>query len=138
MKVILSVPDEGYSERTWWRLFWAYLMKVILSVPDEGYSERTWWRLFWAYLMKVILSVPDEDYSRNVSCALHLISTLLLLLLYKMNKSFNVLKKWGWVQLVYHVSCRYLAIPEHEYSRKPTSTQELLLDLNDIFPSTKY
>jgi hypothetical protein len=61
MKVILSVPDEGYSERTWWRLFWAYLMKVILSVPDEGYSERTWWRLFWAYLMKVILSVPDED-----------------------------------------------------------------------------
>ena len=57
--MILSVPDEGYSnlydfERTWW--FWAYLMKVILifmilSVPDEGYSnlydfERTWWRLF--------------------------------------------------------------------------------------------
>ena len=41
-------------ERTWWRLFWAYLMKVILSVPDEGYFERTWWRLFWAYLMKVI------------------------------------------------------------------------------------
>ena len=63
MKVILRVPDEGYSERTWWRLFWAYLMKVILSVPDEGYSERTWWRLFWAYLMKVILSVPDEGYS---------------------------------------------------------------------------
>jgi hypothetical protein len=62
MKVILSVPDEGYSERTWWRLFWAYVMKVILSVPDEGYSERTWWRLFWAYLMKVILSVPDEGY----------------------------------------------------------------------------
>jgi hypothetical protein len=29
-------------------------MKVILSVPDEGYSERTWWMLFWAYLMKVI------------------------------------------------------------------------------------
>ena len=62
MKVILSVPDEGYFERTWWRLFWAYLMKVILSVTEEGYFERTWWRLFWAYLMKVILSVPDEDY----------------------------------------------------------------------------
>jgi hypothetical protein len=29
-------------------------MKVILSIPDEGYFERTWWRLFWAYLMKVI------------------------------------------------------------------------------------
>ena len=54
MKVILSVPDEGYFECTWRRLFWAYLMKVILSVPDEGYFERPWWRLFWAYLMKVI------------------------------------------------------------------------------------
>jgi hypothetical protein len=42
MKVILNVPDEGYSERTWWRLFWTYLMKVILNVPDEGYSERTY------------------------------------------------------------------------------------------------
>jgi hypothetical protein len=42
MKVILNVPDEGYSERTWWRLFWAYMMKAILSVPDEGYSERTY------------------------------------------------------------------------------------------------
>ena len=65
MKVILSVPDEGYFERTWWRLFWAYLMKVILSVPDEGYFERTWWRLFWVYLMKVILSVPDEGYFKR-------------------------------------------------------------------------
>jgi hypothetical protein len=33
MKVILSVPDEGYFER--------HLMMVILSVPDQGYSERT-------------------------------------------------------------------------------------------------
>jgi hypothetical protein len=33
MKVILSIPDEGYSE--------SHLMKVILSVPDEGYSEHT-------------------------------------------------------------------------------------------------
>jgi hypothetical protein len=49
-------------ECTWWRLFWVYLMKVILSVPDEGYFECTWWRLFWVYLMKVILSVPDEGY----------------------------------------------------------------------------
>ena len=62
MKVILSVPDEGYSERTWWRLFWSYMMKVILIVPDEGYFDRTWWRLFWSYMMKVILSVPDEGY----------------------------------------------------------------------------
>jgi hypothetical protein len=29
MKVILSVPNEGYSNL------------LILSVPDEGYSERT-------------------------------------------------------------------------------------------------
>jgi hypothetical protein len=32
MKVILSVPDEGYFER--------HLMKFISSVPDEGYFER--------------------------------------------------------------------------------------------------
>jgi hypothetical protein len=44
MKVILSVPDEGYFERTWWRLFWAYLMKVI-----------TYLMKFITYLMKVIL-----------------------------------------------------------------------------------
>jgi hypothetical protein len=40
MKVIMSVPDEGYYERTWWRLLWEYLMKDIMSVPDEGYYER--------------------------------------------------------------------------------------------------
>jgi hypothetical protein len=78
MKVILSLPDEGYSEPIWWRLFWAYLMKVILSLSDEGYSEPTWWTLFWAYLMNVILSLPDEGYSRIMSCALNLISTFLL------------------------------------------------------------
>jgi hypothetical protein len=57
MKVILSGLDEGYSERTWWRLFWAHLMKVILSALDEGYSE--------CHLMKVILSVLDEGYSER-------------------------------------------------------------------------
>jgi hypothetical protein len=68
MEVILSVPDGGYFERTWWRLFWAYLMEVILSVPDGGYLERTWWRLSWAYLMEV----------KYTPWALHLISTSLL------------------------------------------------------------
>ena len=66
MKVILIVPDEGYSERTRCRLFWSYLMKVILSVPDEGYSERTWWRLFWSYLMKVILNVPETRHAHLI------------------------------------------------------------------------
>jgi hypothetical protein len=42
MKVILGVPDESYSECTWWKLFWVYLMKVILGVPDESYFECTW------------------------------------------------------------------------------------------------
>ena len=65
MNVILSVPDECCSERTWWWLFWAYLMNVILSVPDECCSERTWWMLFWTYLMNVILNVPDECYSER-------------------------------------------------------------------------
>jgi hypothetical protein len=39
MKVTLNVSDEGYFERTWWRLLWTYLMKVTLNVPDEGYFE---------------------------------------------------------------------------------------------------
>ena len=26
-------------------------MKVILNVPDEGYSERTWWRLFQKHVV---------------------------------------------------------------------------------------
>ena len=63
------------------KLKYFYVQKIlfgILSVPDEGYFERTWWRLFWAYLMKVILSVPDEGYSRNSPCALNLISTFVL------------------------------------------------------------
>jgi hypothetical protein len=49
-------------------------MKAILSVPDEGYSERTWWRLFWAYMMKAILGVPDEGRPRSASYALNKIS----------------------------------------------------------------
>ena len=66
MMVILSVPGDGCSECTWWWLFWVYLMMVILSVPDDGYSECTWWWLFWVYLMMVILSVPDGGYSEYI------------------------------------------------------------------------
>ena len=58
----LSVPDECYFVRTWWRLFCSYLMNVILFVPDECYFVRTWWMLFCSYLMNVILFVPDEGY----------------------------------------------------------------------------
>jgi len=49
-----------------------------MSEPDEGYYERTWWRLLWAYLMKIIMRVPDEGYSGNTLCALKYISTFLL------------------------------------------------------------
>jgi hypothetical protein len=48
MKVILSVPDEGYSERTWWRLFWVYLMKVI---PDTRRAHYIWYLRFYFYIM---------------------------------------------------------------------------------------
>jgi hypothetical protein len=27
-------------------------MKVILSIPDEGYFERSWWRLFKKRLIR--------------------------------------------------------------------------------------
>jgi hypothetical protein len=73
----LSVPDEGYSERTWWRLFWAYLMKVILSVPDEGYYERTWWTLFQKRVVRTkfdinffIKEIPSTTYN-EVTLGIH-------------------------------------------------------------------
>ena len=32
-------------------------MKVILIVPDEGYSERTWWRLFQKHVVRSTLDI---------------------------------------------------------------------------------
>jgi len=61
MNVILSVPDECYFERTWWMLFWVYLMNVILSVPDECYFERTWWMLF----QKLVVRIKFDIYVFN-------------------------------------------------------------------------
>jgi hypothetical protein len=43
-------------QRTWWWLFWAYLMMVILSVPDDGYFERTWWWLFRKHVVRFFWS----------------------------------------------------------------------------------
>ena len=56
MKVILSVPDEGY-----------YVPDEGYYVPDEGY-----------YIPDEGYYVPDEGYSQNESCALNLISTFFL------------------------------------------------------------
>jgi hypothetical protein len=65
MMVVLRVPDDGYSECTWWWLFWAYLMNVILSVPDDGYSECTWWWLFWVYL--IIIRCTQNNHHQVLS-----------------------------------------------------------------------
>jgi hypothetical protein len=62
MKVILSVPDEGYSERTWWRLFWAYLMKVILSVPKPNYWKRNNAKIFGSKKTKE----PKQNSEHNI------------------------------------------------------------------------
>jgi hypothetical protein len=94
MKVILSVPDEGYFERTWWRLFWAYLMKVILSVPDEGY-----------YVPDEGYYVPDEGYSRNVLCTLYLISMLLLLLSCFLKMILILRGSWSCGSWIYNYLC---------------------------------
>ena len=45
----------------------------ILSVPDEGYYRNVPDEGYYR-------NVPDEGYSRNALCALHLISTFLLVL----------------------------------------------------------
>ena len=64
MRGYSSVPDEGYS-----------------SVPDERLFQRTWWEVIPAYLMR--------GYSRNTPCALHLISTFLLLRTWKETPQLN-------------------------------------------------
>jgi hypothetical protein len=45
-------------------------MKVILRVPDEGYSESTWWRLFQKRVVCTkfdfyVLEHNIEKYSQN-------------------------------------------------------------------------
>jgi hypothetical protein len=67
----LSIPDEGY-----------YVPDEGYYVPDEGYYVPD----EGYYVPDEGYYVPDEGYSRNVSCALHLISTFLSLLY----KTFNV------------------------------------------------
>ena len=68
MKVILDFPIFwfwAYLTKViliFW--FWAYLTKVILSVPDEGYFERTWWRLFTQNKIFTCLSTMNYDMSR--------------------------------------------------------------------------
>ena len=32
-------------------------MTVIMSVPDEGYYERTWWRLFQKRVVRTKLDI---------------------------------------------------------------------------------
>jgi len=49
MKVILSVPDEGYFERTWWRLFWVNLMKVI---PETHHLHYIWYTKYVFFILK--------------------------------------------------------------------------------------
>ena len=63
---ILSVPDEGYYRNVPDEGYYRNVPDEGYSrnVPDEGYSRN----------------VHDEGYSRNALCALHLISTFLLVL----------------------------------------------------------
>ena len=45
-------------------------MKVILNVPDEGYSERTWWRLFQKRLVltkfDIYVFIPADIRKNNI------------------------------------------------------------------------
>jgi len=43
MKVILSVPDEGYSECTWWRLFQKRVVRTKINVYVFTTSTRENW-----------------------------------------------------------------------------------------------
>jgi hypothetical protein len=123
MKVILSVPDEGYFERTWWKLFWAYLMKVILSVSDEGYFERIWWKLFWAYLMKVILSVSDEGYFERIWWRLFWAYLMKVILSVSDEGYFE--RTWWWLFWAYLMKV-ILGVPDEGYSRSAPCALHLI------------
>ena len=51
-------------------------MKVILSVPDEGYSERTWWRLFQKRVVRTTFDIYVFIKRVNNICKWLVISTL--------------------------------------------------------------
>ena len=70
---MLSVPDEGYFERTWWKAILSVPDEGYSSIPDEGYSSIPDEGLGYSS------NVPDEGYSRNALCALSLISMFLLI-----------------------------------------------------------
>jgi len=43
-------------------------MKVILIVPDEGYSDRSWWRLFQKRVVRTNFDIYvfiGESYKAN-------------------------------------------------------------------------
>jgi hypothetical protein len=99
MKVIMSVPDEGYYERTWWRLLWAS--------PDEGYYECTWWRLF----QKRIVRTKFDIYVSFTAIG-HL----------KLNERQNMFIKWYFLQEKSYV---YLIFKQNESydTRKQTEAR---------------
>ena len=132
MKVILSVPDEDYFERTWCRLFWAYLMKVILSVPDEGYFERTWWRLFWAYLMKVILSVPDEGYFECTWWRLFWAYLMMVILSVPDDGYFE--RTWWWLFQKTSCTLHLIYLPHEQHNRRLYNLNVMSRRFGIIFP----
>jgi hypothetical protein len=41
MMVILSVPDDGYSERILWWLFWAFRITIIRYAHNNHHQVRS-------------------------------------------------------------------------------------------------
>ena len=80
MKVILSVPDEGYyvpDEGYYVPDEGYYVPDEGYYVPDDGYYVPD----EGYYVPDEGYYVPDEGYSRKASCALNLISTFLFVTL---------------------------------------------------------
>jgi hypothetical protein len=83
MKVILSVPDEGYFERTWWRLFWAARIEcrqIVDTVQCYAYADTIClyenqsyrFSLFGTCRNQVVnetIVIPlNETYGKNIYC----------------------------------------------------------------------
>ena len=75
-------------------------MKAILSVPDEGYFERTWWRLFQIGVVRtkfdiyVLFSLPNVSEAHPV-CSL-LTPCVLISELNKLRQNGDINSCWSY------------------------------------------
>jgi hypothetical protein len=66
MKVILSVPDEGYFERTWWRLFQKRVVRtkfdIYFLITENMFPYLTLF-VYWFFFGQIL---PSGSFCRTI------------------------------------------------------------------------